>query len=46
MVVTGERDDEYSLEDMIEYDKTYVIKATSSNKKKSKSGKGTQNNLL
>lgn len=33
MVFLGERDDEYSFEDMIESDKTYVIKATSSNRK-------------
>lgn len=30
----GKRDDEYKLEDMVEYDEAYVTKATSSKQKK------------
>lgn len=37
----GKRDDGYRLKDMIEYDEAYIIKATSSKKKKSKRGRGT-----
>lgn len=40
-VVMGKRDDGYRLKDMIEYDEAYIIKATSSKKKKSKRGRGT-----
>lgn len=42
-VVMGKRDDEYKLEDMVEYDEAYVTKATSSKQKKDLSrGRGTQ----
>jgi len=32
----GKRDDEYRLENMVEYDEVYVTKATSSNRRSSK----------
>lgn len=45
-VVMGKRDDEYRLEDMIEYDEAYVKKATSSKQKNSKRGRGTQQKAM
>lgn len=42
-VIMGKRDDEYKLEDMIEYDEAYITKATSSKQKENLNrGRGTQ----
>jgi len=42
-VIMGKRDDEYKLEDMIEYDEAYVTKANHSHKKKGLNrGRGSQ----
>jgi hypothetical protein len=42
-VIMGKRDNEYKLEDMIEYDEAYITKATSASKKKDLNrGRGTQ----
>lgn len=42
-VIMGKRDDEYKLEDMVEYDEAYITKATAAEKKKSLNrGRGTQ----
>lgn len=45
-VLMGKRDSEYKLEDMVEYDETYVTKATSSRQKNSKRGRGTHKKAL
>lgn len=45
-VLMGKRDSEYKLEDMVEYDESYVTKATSSSQKNSKRGRGTQKKAL
>lgn len=42
----GKRDAEYRLEDMVEYDESYVTKATSESQKSSKRGRGTQKKAL
>lgn len=34
----GKREDEYKLEDMVEYDEAYVTKASSSKQKKGSAG--------
>lgn len=42
-IIMGKRDDEYNLEDMIEYDEAYITKATSSKQKEDLNrGRGTQ----
>ncbi len=42
-VIMGKRDDEYKLEDMVEYDEAYISKATSARQKKELNrGRGTQ----
>jgi len=42
-IIMGKRDDEYKLEDMVEYDEAYISKATSSKQKeKLNRGRGTQ----
>lgn len=42
-VIMGKRDNEYKLEDMVEYDEAYITKATSAGKKKDlRRGRGTQ----
>lgn len=42
-VIMGKRDNEYKLEDMVEYDEAYISKATSARQKKELSrGRGTQ----
>lgn len=42
----GKRDAEYRLEDMVEYDESYVTKARSESQKSSKRGRGTQKKAL
>ena len=46
-VIMGKRDDEYKLEDMVEYDEAFVTKATAAKQKEELSrGRGTQQKVL
>lgn len=45
-VFMGKRNDEYRLEDMIEYDEAYISKAISTKEKNSKRGRGTQQKVM
>lgn len=46
-VIMGKRDDEYKLEDMVEYDEAFVTKATAAKQKEElRRGRGTQQKVL
>lgn len=45
-ILMGKRDAEYKLEDMVEYDESYVTKASSVSQENSKRGRGTQKKAL